>query len=101
MLIIVPSQTYLSSEELDDIDGLLTTKVIQLINVSNLVQSQHGGALAYARLDSAFIFALQQFRKAYIGEAGSRTAVSTRKQLQLHFLDILNQNRIFCRYITS
>ncbi|KAG2176377.1 hypothetical protein INT43_005611 [Umbelopsis isabellina] len=67
--------TYLSSEELDDIDGLLTTKVIQLINVSNLVQSQHGGALAYARLDSAFIFALQQFRKAYIGEAGSRTAV--------------------------
>lgn len=101
MFIVVLSQTYLSSEELDDIDGLLTTKVIQLINVSNLVQSQHGGALAYARLDSAFIFALQQFRKAYIGEAGSRTAVSTSIQLQLVSLEYTESNWSLFRFITS
>lgn len=70
-------QTYLSSDELDDIDGLLTTKVVQLINVSGLLQSRHGAALAHQRLDCAFVYFLLQFKKAYVGEPGSRVAVST------------------------
>ncbi|GAB5593863.1 hypothetical protein Unana1_08763 [Umbelopsis nana] len=67
--------TYLSSDELDDIDGLLTTKVVQLINVSGLLQSRHGAALAHQRLDCAFVYFLLQFKKAYVGEPGSRVAV--------------------------
>ncbi|KAI9285764.1 armadillo-type protein [Umbelopsis sp. AD052] len=69
--------TYLSSDELDEIDGLLTTKVVQLINVNELLQSQHGGILAHQKLDCAFVYFLQQFKKAYIGEPSSRVAVYT------------------------
>jgi exportin-7 len=54
----------------------LTTKVVQLINVNELLQSQHGGILAHQKLDCAFVYFLQQFKKAYIGEPSSRVAVS-------------------------
>ncbi|KAG0169013.1 Exportin 7 [Apophysomyces sp. BC1034] len=64
---------YLSSDELDAIDGELTTKVLQLMDVNQALQAQHGSGVLNQKLDSAFIYFFQQFRKSYIGESTGKT----------------------------
>ncbi|KAI8088148.1 armadillo-type protein [Thamnidium elegans] len=58
---------YLSSDENDDADGQLTTKVIQLMQVNqNLVASN--GAFLSEKIDLALVYFFTMFRKAYVGE---------------------------------
>lgn len=64
---------YLSSEENDEADSQLTTKVIQLMEVNqNLGQSDP--AFLSEKLDSALVFFFSQFRKAYVGEPNAKAA---------------------------
>ncbi|KAL7312113.1 hypothetical protein PS15m_007914 [Mucor circinelloides] len=64
---------YLSSEENDEADSQLTTKVIQLMEVNqNLGQSDP--AFLSEKLDSALVFFFSQFRKAYVGESNAKAA---------------------------
>lgn len=57
----------MSSDENDDADGQLTTKVIQLMQVNqNLVASN--GAFLSEKIDLALVYFFTMFRKAYVGE---------------------------------
>ncbi|KAI8099750.1 armadillo-type protein [Halteromyces radiatus] len=60
---------FLSSDDSDDIDGKITTKVLQLMQANQTLQNQHGTTFLNSKLDSAFIYFFQQFRKSYIGES--------------------------------
>ncbi|KAI9311221.1 hypothetical protein BX666DRAFT_2032239 [Dichotomocladium elegans] len=59
---------YMSSEESDAIDGKLTCKVFQLIEVNQALQNQFGVASLNQKFDMAILYFFMQFRKAYIGE---------------------------------
>ncbi|KAK4509022.1 uncharacterized protein ATC70_007371 [Mucor velutinosus] len=64
---------YLSSDENDEADGQLTTKVVQLMEVNqNLGQSDP--AFLSEKLDSALVFFFLQFRKSYVGESNAKSA---------------------------
>lgn len=61
----------MSSDENDDADGQLTTKVIQLMEVNqNLVQTNR--AFLSEKLDSALVYFFAQFRKSYVGESNDK-----------------------------
>jgi exportin-7 len=64
---------YLSSDENDEADGQLTTKVIQLMELNqNLGQSNP--AFLSEKFDSALVFFFSQFRKSYVGESNAKLA---------------------------
>lgn len=64
---------YLSSDENDEADGQLTTKVVQLMEVNqNLGQSDP--AFLSEKLDCALVFFFLQFRKSYVNESNAKSA---------------------------
>ncbi|KAI8637367.1 armadillo-type protein [Parasitella parasitica] len=72
---------YLSSEENDEADSKLATRVIQLMEVNqNLGQSNP--AFLSEKLDCALVFFFSQFRKSYVGESNAKSAY---KQLNEEF----------------
>ena len=54
-------------------DGQLTTKVLQLMDVNQALQNQHGSAFLNQKLDMAFVYFFMQFRKSYIGETNGKS----------------------------
>ncbi|ORX56804.1 hypothetical protein DM01DRAFT_1334363 [Hesseltinella vesiculosa] len=87
---------YMSSDEFDAIDGEITTKVLQLMEANQNLQSQHGSLLLNAKLDSAFIYFFQQFRKAYIGESSAIAVYKKPSEMfgisnQVHMLNVIVQ----------
>ncbi|KAI9208668.1 exportin-7 [Polychytrium aggregatum] len=63
---------YQTTDEQDVIDGDLTSKVLQLLNVNHTFIMQNGQSYANEKLIIAFLFFFQQFRKSYIGDQASR-----------------------------
>lgn len=63
---------FLNSEDLDKIDSELTTKVLQLMDVQQSLQNQHGNTFMNEKLDLAFIYFFQQFKKSYMSESNGR-----------------------------
>ncbi|KAI9337080.1 armadillo-type protein [Pilaira anomala] len=71
---------YLSSDENDDADGQLTTKVIQLMQVNqNLVANNR--AFLSEKIDAALVYFFTQFRKAYVGEPNLKAVYSKPKEV--------------------
>ncbi|KAI7869031.1 armadillo-type protein [Spinellus fusiger] len=75
--------SYLSSDELDAIDGELTVKVLQLMDVNQALQNQHGASILNQKLDTAFIYFFQQFKKAYIGESNGKAIGVYKKMTEM------------------
>ncbi|KAF7729675.1 hypothetical protein EC973_004048 [Apophysomyces ossiformis] len=71
---------FLTSDSPEEIDSLLTTKVLQLMDVQQLLQAQHGSTFLNQKLDQAFIFFFQQFRKSYMGDSTVREIYSKTSQ---------------------
>lgn len=65
----------MSSEEVDNLDGDLTAKVLHLMNINQVYLSQHGPSGGSEKLESAFLFFFQQFRKSYIGDSSHKSSV--------------------------
>ncbi|OZJ04255.1 hypothetical protein BZG36_02466 [Bifiguratus adelaidae] len=65
---------YLSSEDLDSVDGDLTAKALQLMNANEVFTSRNGTQWGSEKLDSAFLYLFQQFKKSYVGESAQRTS---------------------------
>lgn len=63
---------FLNSEDLDKIDSEITTKVLQLMDVQQSLQNQHGNTFMNEKLDLAFIYFFQQFKKSYMSESNGR-----------------------------
>ncbi|CAG8489054.1 27229_t:CDS:10 [Gigaspora margarita] len=61
-------QTYVSTEDQDLIDGELTCKVVNLLTAVKSWNGPRGNDTGYEKLELAFIYFFQQFRKSYIGE---------------------------------
>ncbi|KAI9275093.1 armadillo-type protein [Helicostylum pulchrum] len=64
--------SFLNSEDLDRIDSEITTKVLQLMDVQQSLQNQHGTTFMNEKLDLAFIYFFQQFKKSYMCESNGR-----------------------------
>jgi hypothetical protein len=62
----------LSSDEADEADGQLTTKVIQLMEVNQNL-SQSNPAFLSQKFDSALVYFFVQFRKSYVGESSAKS----------------------------
>ncbi|CAG8462154.1 14273_t:CDS:10 [Cetraspora pellucida] len=62
-------QTYVSTEDQDLIDGELTCKVVNLLTAIKSWNGPRGNDTGYEKLELAFIYFFQQFRKSYIGES--------------------------------
>lgn len=61
----------MNSDENDEADGQLITKVIQLMEVNqNLAQSNR--SFLSEKIDSALVYFFTQFRKSYVGEANAK-----------------------------
>jgi exportin-7 len=67
---------FLNSDMLDSIDGQLTVKVIQLMEVQQVLQATHGSTFLSQKLDMAFIFFFQQFKKSYMSDSSDNSEVS-------------------------
>ncbi|KAG2198377.1 hypothetical protein INT47_009782 [Mucor saturninus] len=67
---------FLNSEDLDRIDSEITTKVLQLMDVQQSLQNQHGTTFMNEKLDLAFIYFFQQFKKSYMSESNGRDIYS-------------------------
>ncbi|KAI8975114.1 armadillo-type protein [Mycotypha africana] len=85
---------YLNSEDLDKLDSEITTKVLQLMNVQQSLQSQHGNAFMNDKLDLAFIYFFSQFKKSYMSEANGREIYAKLTQVfgisdQISMLDMI------------
>ncbi|KAI9353121.1 armadillo-type protein [Pilaira anomala] len=63
---------FLNSDDLDRIDSEITTKVLQLMDVQQSLQNQHGTTFMNEKLDLAFIYFFQQFKKSYMSESNGR-----------------------------
>lgn len=61
----------MSSDENDEWDGQLTTKVIQLMQVNQTLVSENRDFQS-EKLDASFIFFFTQFRKSYVGETNTK-----------------------------
>ncbi|KAI8069371.1 armadillo-type protein [Gongronella butleri] len=87
---------YATSDEVDAVDGEVTAKVLQLMEANQSLLRVQGSSLLNAKLDSAFIYFFQQFRKAYIGEASATAVYNKTSEMfgisgQLHMLDVIMQ----------
>lgn len=65
---------YQSTEEDDMIDGEICCKVIQLLNFNQLCMNQKQIFIPNSKLELAFLYFFNQFRKSYIGEQNQRTS---------------------------
>ncbi|CAG8777695.1 34263_t:CDS:2, partial [Racocetra persica] len=65
-------QTYVSTEDQDLIDGELTCKVVNLLTAIKSWNGPRGNDTGYEKLELAFIYFFQQFRKSYIGESAQK-----------------------------
>ncbi|KAI8393567.1 armadillo-type protein [Radiomyces spectabilis] len=70
--------SFLSSDTLDTVDSQLTTKVLQLMNVQQALQTQHGNTFMNEKLDLAFIAFFNQFKKSYMGDSMSGKEIYTK-----------------------
>ncbi|CAG8602788.1 1085_t:CDS:10 [Paraglomus occultum] len=61
-------QTYISSEEQDYIDGELSCKVLQLMNVNQSWNAPNVGHFGCEKLELSFVYFFGTFRKSYIGD---------------------------------
>ncbi|KAI9028957.1 armadillo-type protein [Phycomyces nitens] len=91
--------SYLSSDDLDAIDGELTVKVLQLMEVNQILQNQHGTAVLNQKLDTAFVYFFQQFRKSYIGESNGKSVYKKMTEMfgvsdQVSMLNVIMQKII-------
>lgn len=68
---------------MDKIDSEITVKVLQLMDVQQTLQSRHGNTFMNEKLDLAFIYFFQQFKKSYMSESNGRD-VSAIKHLYLN-----------------
>ncbi|SAM09524.1 hypothetical protein [Absidia glauca] len=66
---------FLNSDMLDSIDGQLTVKVIQLMEVQQVLQATHGSTFLSQKLDMAFIFFFQQFKKSYMSDSSDNSEI--------------------------
>ncbi|RUS20332.1 Exportin-7-B [Endogone sp. FLAS-F59071] len=66
---------YMSSDDVDNLDGDLTAKVLHLMNINQVYLSQRGPSGGSEKLESAFLFFFQQFRKSYIGDTSHKSSV--------------------------
>ncbi|KAL9545414.1 hypothetical protein MBANPS3_007153 [Mucor bainieri] len=85
---------FLNSEDLDKIDSEITTKVLQLMDVQQSLQTQHGNTFMNEKLDLAFIYFFQQFKKSYMSESNGRDIYSKLSKVfgisdQVLMLDII------------
>ncbi|KAI9470807.1 MAG: armadillo-type protein [Benjaminiella poitrasii] len=85
---------FLNSVDLDKIDSEITTKVLQLMNVQQNLQSQHGNAFMNEKLDLGFIYFFQQFKKSYMSESNGRDIYSKLSKVfgvsdQIMMLDVI------------
>ncbi|ORZ07865.1 armadillo-type protein [Absidia repens] len=85
--------SFLNSDDNDDVDGKITTKVLQLMEVNQALQNQHGTTFLNPKLDSAFIYFFQQFRKSFIGEPSKSVYNSLTEAFgisdQINMLDVI------------
>jgi exportin-7 len=88
---------YNSSDTADELDGQITTKVLQVMQVNQALQDQHGTAFLNPKLDSAFIYFFQQFRKSFIGEPSAKSvSTSQRKRVSADFSRSLSLSLYLC-----
>ncbi|KAI8977942.1 armadillo-type protein [Pilobolus umbonatus] len=86
----------LISEDLDKIDSEITVKVLQLMNVQQSLQAQHGTTFMNEKLDLAFIYFFQQFKKSYMSESNGRNIYTKLSKVfgisdQILMLDVIMQ----------
>ncbi|CAG8775266.1 5450_t:CDS:2, partial [Acaulospora morrowiae] len=72
-------QTYFSTEEDDVIDGEIACKVINIMNENKSWSDPRGSANGSEKLELAFIYFFQQFRKSYIGESSQNVSKAYNK----------------------
>jgi exportin-7 len=65
----------MTSDNVDKMDSEITTRVLQLVNVQQLLQNQHGNTFMNEKLDLAFIYFFQQFKKSYMSESNGRDVI--------------------------
>jgi len=65
---------YQSTEEDDILDGEICCKVMQLLNLNQMWMSQKPMFLPNRKLEMAFLFFFNNFRKSYIGDQSQRTS---------------------------
>ncbi|KAI7902274.1 armadillo-type protein [Cokeromyces recurvatus] len=85
---------FLNSADLDKMDSEITTKVLQLMNVQQTLLNQHGNAFMNEKLDLAFIYFFQQFKKSYMSESNGRDIYSKLSKVfgisdQIMMLDVI------------
>ncbi|CAO3610792.1 unnamed protein product [Mucor hiemalis] len=71
---------YLSSDENDELDGQLITKVIQLMEVNQSL-CQNDRSFMSEKIDSAIVYFFSQFRKSYVGEANAKSVYKKMNQV--------------------
>ncbi|KAI8879866.1 hypothetical protein K501DRAFT_255961 [Backusella circina FSU 941] len=64
--------TYSNNDKSDHINSELTLKVLQLINVQQTFQQHYGNTFSNQKLETAYIYFFQQFKKAYINESSGK-----------------------------
>ncbi|ORX44194.1 hypothetical protein BCR36DRAFT_130483 [Piromyces finnis] len=65
---------YQSTEEDDIIDGEICCKAMQLLNLNQMWMTQKAMFLPNTKLEMAFLYFFNCFRKSYIGEQSQRTS---------------------------
>ncbi|KAI8368699.1 armadillo-type protein [Blakeslea trispora] len=85
---------FINSEDTDRIDSEMTAKVLQLMDVQQSLQNQHGNTFMNEKLDLAFIYFFQQFKKSYMSESNGRDIYSKLSKVfgisdQVHMLDVI------------
>ncbi|KAJ8654541.1 hypothetical protein O0I10_009847 [Lichtheimia ornata] len=93
--------SFLSSDELDALDGELTSKVLQLMDVNQALQGQHGNAFLNQKLDMAFVYFFLQFRKSYIGETTGKNVYSKLTEMFGISDQVLMLNVVMRKIITN
>ncbi|CAG8441662.1 1197_t:CDS:10 [Scutellospora calospora] len=76
-------QTYVSTEDQDLIDGELTCKVVNLLTAIKSWNGPRGNDTGYEKLELAFLYFFQQFRKSYIGESAQKISKVYRSNLNI------------------
>ncbi|KAG1495601.1 hypothetical protein G6F54_007056 [Rhizopus delemar] len=85
---------FMTSDNVDKMDSEITTRVLQLVNVQQLLQNQHGNTFMNEKLDLAFIYFFQQFKKSYMSESNGRDIYSNLSKVfgisdQVTMLDVI------------
>jgi exportin-7 len=84
---------------MDKIDSEITTKVLQLMDVQQTLQNQHGNTFMNEKLDLAFIYFFQQFKKSYMSESNGRDVSRLQVNIFMYTDRIIRSTRNFPRYL--